>query len=395
MNKQSMKQTIKHFFSRERISSAWSAAGRGVQFLILALAVQLVLSAVLLWQSSQTAQFSAAENLLALEKDDVMELRITGEENEVRLARVESGWMLSSSKDASTSFPADNTRVDTALASLSDLSAGLPVANSESSQAQLEVAEDNFQRRLRVISQDKEEQDFYLGTSPGFRKAHMRRADESAIFAAQINVYDLPASIDDWLDKNLLAFTDVKHISGERFKLELVDDTWELQEPAQLPDGKKLDMDKVTALVASLENLQVNGLSEVLEAEVATESDENTAESDSGEAAAANNESDVEAEEVQFVAGALNIGSGATDVELAYAKKGDEATLSRSDVEGVFAIAQDVVQEFSDLSLDQLLADDVPEQSDSADSQSQETGVSEAEKAMENLTEGLAAPASE
>ncbi len=51
---------------------------------------------------------------------------------------------------------------------------------------------------------DKVVGDLYLGTSPGFKKVHARRADSDDIYAITFANYEATARTDDWLDKALL-----------------------------------------------------------------------------------------------------------------------------------------------------------------------------------------------
>ena len=55
-----------------------------------------------------------------------------------------------------------------------------------------------------------------LGTSPGFRKVHVRRPNEKEIYTVNLNTYDMPVADTEWLDKALLSAKDVRRIKGEQ-----------------------------------------------------------------------------------------------------------------------------------------------------------------------------------
>lgn len=348
-----MKERLLTYLNPAKLIGTVAGAGRVSHLLLVALGVQLLLATVLFWQSTRTGQFAAAEKLFAINKDDIEELRIFDAESEINIVKDGDVWRVKGEPE----LPADDARVTTALDSLTNLSAGLPVANNESSQAQLEVAKDNFQRRVVVKAQSGEETELFIGTSPGFRKAHLRKADDSAIYAANINAFDLPAQRNDWFDKAVLAMSDVTEVTGDGFKLALEGEQWTLLKPLDLPSGKVLNSEKVVELVSALETLRVNEIASALP-------DANTAVESSEDASAASTvaDADIQSDETESEAPTrievtLDIVSQQQELTLTLHALGDEAVAQRADIDQSFAIDASLVETLSTVNLDSLLMD--------------------------------------
>jgi len=337
------------------ISKSFSEVGRGSQILLALLGVQLLIAAALYWQSTRAGQFVAAENVLAFSKSDIDHIQIADIDGEITLERDNNQWKMS----GDPVLPADPERVNSILESLGELSAGLPVANNETSRVQLEVDEKTFQRRVKLQAKDDVKAEFFVGSSPGFRKAHFRKAGDSAIYAATLNAFDLPVEQSEWLDKSILAFSEISEIAGEDFKLILEDQQWKLLEPLDIPDNKTLDTNKVAQLVSSLESLKVSDVAEPLvldENSGDSESDVDTTQADGEQ------KEDVELKEVIF-----SIVTRDNKVQLNLQVMGDQAVASREDINPSFAVDAGLVETLSAVSVKSLLvtADETAESGES------------------------------
>ncbi len=159
-------------------------------------------------------------------------LEISDVDHTITLNKTATGWQVES-------LPADEDKVDGLLNKLVNLSAPWPVAATSSSVERFEVGEENFQRRLRLLANDETLAQLFLGTSPGYQRVHARKADSEEVFSVALSNFEVGASIDDWLNKGLLA-------TGEPTKIEVqledrspaqilarVDDNWTIDgEPA-------------------------------------------------------------------------------------------------------------------------------------------------------------------
>lgn len=194
----------------------------------------LILSGLLIAQLTVTAkihrsdqqqrqQLNEERSLLAITPAEVDSLVISDGTNSVRLHKADGGWVLPEQQD----LPANSGKVTSLLSTVSRLKTSWPVATTDASARQLEVASDNYQRHLQLFAGDNELGELYLGSSPGFRKAHLRRGDESVIYSAELNSFDLAASGDEWLDKSILSAPDLSRIEGPDFTLEKTEDAWQ------------------------------------------------------------------------------------------------------------------------------------------------------------------------
>ena len=145
---------------------------------------------------------SGAERFLAFDPAAVAKFTVAEADESVLLLREgegdEAAWRLPGG------LPADGDKVDEVLGKLADLAAPWPVATSGDSAERFEVTESAHQRRLTLESADEVVADFFLGTSPGYRRVHARAAGEDEVYSVDFSNYEAPTDADQWLDKSLL-----------------------------------------------------------------------------------------------------------------------------------------------------------------------------------------------
>ncbi|WP_066961178.1 DUF4340 domain-containing protein [Microbulbifer sp. Q7] len=219
------------------------------------LALQLVLAAGLFWESSSRQQAQAQSTpLVQAETDALQRLEIVGEKESVTLVKQEDQWQLPGLHD----LPVDRDKLDTLLEKLNALKGTWPIATSNSARERFEVAEDKFRKRLKLYTAEGDDPalELFVGTSPGFRKVHVRRAGDDAIYAVELNSFDLPSTADNWLDKTLLAAGDLTRIQGPDYTLEKSEDGWAFA----ADNGEEtpaVDPGKARELATALEKLRI------------------------------------------------------------------------------------------------------------------------------------------
>ena len=228
---------------------------RHVKALSLLLALQLaVLGGILLWH--QRAASTPTGTLLQVDRAKVDGIVIIDDKGvKLALQRTDAGWTLPDSQ------PVDAEKVGQLLDKLLAASAPWPVATSTESAKRFEVAPDKFQREIQLLARDQVVGDLYFGTSPGFKKVHVRRADSDDVYAVAFANYEATTRADDWIDKALLKPNgDVTALTRpDHWRVQRNGEVWTLDGIAA---GETTKQDVVTDLVNKIANLRVMGTTE-------------------------------------------------------------------------------------------------------------------------------------
>ncbi|GGX73304.1 DUF4340 domain-containing protein [Saccharospirillum salsuginis] len=205
------------------------------QGLLVAFVLQLLLVAVVQGNVLWNDDGIDTEPLLAFEREQVTEVRIddhSGDtERSLTLVRQDDRWWLERNGQR---YPASSATVDTVLGPLAEAQLTWPVADSGTAAERFETADDNYQRRLALVTDGGDKQHLYFGTSPGYRQVHVRRGDQADVHSIQLNAVDLNAKADAWLDRGLLQ-VDLEPVTevalGER-SVQRREDGWRLADDA-------------------------------------------------------------------------------------------------------------------------------------------------------------------
>lgn len=217
--------------------------------LSMVLAAQVVLLAIVFWPGSTSSDGESNASLLNFNSEDVSRIVISDKETSVVLSRAGQDWVLPEYHQ----LPTDPLKVTAALESLPALAQGWPVAQTPAAQQRFEVAQDNYQRKLQFANDTDTMSTLYLGTSPGFRKVHVRREGEDAIYAVEFNTFDLPVTESEWLDKTLLQLVGIDSVQGLDYQLTRAGDEWRMAD-TEIPVQATVD-----SLINGLQSLRVNG----------------------------------------------------------------------------------------------------------------------------------------
>ncbi len=286
-------------------------SSRVIQILSGLLALQLVVALALVVQSSREADFAANDALVEFGSDDIEKIDISDGNDSVVLSKQSGDWKI----EGDVVLPLQASRVETLLDSLSAMKPGLPVANSVNARDQLEVADDRFRRRLTVSGVAINPTTLLIGTSPGLRKSHVRRDGADDIYSALLSINDVPASVNQWLDKGLLSLSGVRSIKSDDLTVVLDADsdsaTWKVA--ADTDEQRQLDDEKIQSAVQALQSLQVTGVAEPL--------------------ADANGETSE-----------ISVQAGQGEITLTLSKDDQSHSVQRSGVAGVFSISESVYE---------------------------------------------------
>ena len=214
-------------------------------------ALQIVFAATLFWYFEAGEEKLIPEALIATEKSNIDKLVVHSADDKVSLALKDNQWSINDDQE----IVATKSKVESTLGKLTALKTNWPVATTTSSHKRFEVSQDKFQRKIELFSGDNLVGELYLGTSPGFKKVHIRRAGDDEVYALTLNNYDFPVKVSEWLDKSLLSAKDVKSIKREDYQIMKVDDAWQWADSKHKPG--QLDADKASSLGNALSFLNV------------------------------------------------------------------------------------------------------------------------------------------
>ncbi len=219
------------------------------------LAAQLLLAGVLNLTGEEYGAFQAEEKLLSFDKQAVSGLRIEDGTDSVVLEKQEGQWLLPESGD----FPASQRDVGNLLDNLAALQKGWPVASTRAAARRFSVDEDQFERRLTLVSDDATQAILFVGSSPGFRKVYVRPGDGKEIFALEFNTWEADAKADSWIDKDILKLDESEVQRIEMPGLILHREDGELQ-VADLSESEQTNGEERRALLARLSGLRIQSL---------------------------------------------------------------------------------------------------------------------------------------
>jgi hypothetical protein len=166
------------------------------------LAIQIALSVVLFWPRS--ASSGAGDRLFpAVSPDDIIELTITDDTGAtLRLELGDGQWML---PDAG-GYPVREESISTVLETISGLETGRLVTKTEPSHRSLQVADDDFLRRIVFELADGSSHALYLGSSPRYGLTHLRVFGQDEVYLTDaLQAWDVGTSASAWVDTSYVS----------------------------------------------------------------------------------------------------------------------------------------------------------------------------------------------
>lgn len=236
---------------------------KSIRILSVLAGVQVVLVA-LVWFGRSDGGANVSLRLVEFAPASVAKLTLADGTQNVELTKDAAGWQVQANGYVRT---ADAAQVNNMVNNLAELQVQWPVATTSDSAERFEVSAKKFQRRIGLQDDSGAQLALlYTGTSPGLGKVHARSDAADEVYAVDLANYQLPMTLDDWLDKALLALPkDLKEITVQ-VGAEDTKKTWQLRNDlAQgwLLDGAKADQAAVLSYLGQLQKLRVIGLAEM------------------------------------------------------------------------------------------------------------------------------------
>lgn len=165
------------------------------------LGVQLALAAALTLSGGDYSAYQSDEPLLAFDKSAVDGIAISESGgNSVELVRRDGKWIIPAMAD----FPAGEALASEFIDKLAGLKKGWPVATTSEAAKRFKLTEDSNERRIVLKVGDEEVGELMIGSSPAYRQAHVRIADESEIYTVELAAHEAGARGEEWMDRDYL-----------------------------------------------------------------------------------------------------------------------------------------------------------------------------------------------
>lgn len=172
---------------------------RHQQILAGILIVQIILGVITFWPRSGSA--GAAQPVFPdLDVADIATLTITDDLGaSIVLRRSGENWSLAEAGD----YPANAATITPILDKFTQLDTATLVARTEASHKALQVADDNYLRRIDIGMRDGTTHTLYLGSSPRYTATHFRVAGQAETYlTAALSTWELNTAATSWVDTN-------------------------------------------------------------------------------------------------------------------------------------------------------------------------------------------------
>jgi len=227
------------------------------QILIGLLVVQIGVGVAMFWPRNAASQ-TAGPLLQNFSADSVSELVISdAEDNRVALAKQGDSWVLPEADD----YPAQSQDVDTLVENLAGIETNRLVTETGASHGRLQVADDDFNRRLEITMADGNSHTLFVGTAAGAGATHVRANNQPEVYlAGNLNAWEVNAQPSGWIDT--LYFT-VPQTATTQLTLQNENGTFEFEQAAEgwtmqgLEAGETFNESAFTSLLSQASSVRM------------------------------------------------------------------------------------------------------------------------------------------
>ncbi len=215
------------------------------------LVVQIILAAVVFWPQATPAGAGETAMFPDLSSDDIVSLTVQdGDGNEINLSKQTGSWVLASAGD----YPVEVDRITTLLDKLTGLKSNRLVTQTSGSHKRLQVATDDFVRRIEFSTAAGDSHVFYLGSSPQASATHVRLDGQDEVYlATDLSSFDASVQASGYVDTlyftvptaDVTAMT-LQNASGEINFVKDAAGDWTL---ADLAEGETVNATAISSLV--------------------------------------------------------------------------------------------------------------------------------------------------
>jgi hypothetical protein len=168
------------------------------RILIGVLIVQLIVAALVFLPRTLSSQAEVEALLPGLDAEQVTALTITsGEGESITLAKKDGAWVVASAGD----YPTVEGDVPAFLDKVAAIQTSRLVTETPGSHKRLGVAEDDYERLVKIEADDGSTYQLYIGSSPSFGVVHVRVEGEDEVYLTpELSAQDAGTRATDWVD---------------------------------------------------------------------------------------------------------------------------------------------------------------------------------------------------
>jgi hypothetical protein len=232
---------------------------RIVQILSLFFCIQILAVFWVYNKKDSVAKYVKKDYLLSLKPDSIDKISLVDDEkNSVNLVKNNNSWIAPEKEN----FLIVKSKVDQFIKQILALKRSRYVGKTQISAKQFAVTEEKFERKIEFFSKNQKIARIYFGTSPSFRKVHVKLEEEDLTYTVSYNINDVDTKIVSWLDQEIVKMDKdkVKKIHFHGKELTLVQNNKKFVVSSELVENS--NEDKISSIVEDVSNI---GFDDVLE----------------------------------------------------------------------------------------------------------------------------------
>jgi len=221
------------------------------------LVLQIALIALVFWPRPAASQGESVLLLGELEAGDVVALTIEDTDGaRIELRQTAGAWTLPHAGD----YPAQEIEIAELLEKLAALDTGRLVTRTGASHKRLQVARDDFMRRIDLETAGGKSYTLYLGSSPSYEAAHVRlEGQDETCLVSGLSAWEVNATANSWVDTQYLSVPQdtitairLQNTNGELTLEKDAEGNWTL---VGLAEDKELDSGSANALAGRVSSV--------------------------------------------------------------------------------------------------------------------------------------------
>ncbi len=220
--------------------------------------LQLALVAVIFWPRG-TVVSEAGPLFTNLDSANLQRITIAGENDEtIEFVRQDGTWVLPEAGD----YPANETTLTEMLTNIAAIQTNRLIARTSDSHRRLQVADEDFLRRVTLTRNDGTVETLFVGSSATGQESNVRRGGEDETYSTMaVQSWQITPGIASWIDTAYVSVTQpevnrvvVENGNGRLEFSRVSESEWEFTD---LPEGEVFDQTAFTTMLNQIVNLRM------------------------------------------------------------------------------------------------------------------------------------------